>query len=143
MGLDEILTGIKDYLTPISLFLITVVGIIDNSKKIAWKPLTKLLSWFGKMLNTEITAEVKKMSEQINDIKEHQIKELKEQQDMQEAYELNDFFNRHIRGEEMTREQYELAIAMYRRHLARGLNHVNVLHLEIIENYYKNHDWES
>ena len=122
MNFNEIFTYLKDSLTPLLLLTAAVAGIIENSKKITAQPVSSLLGWIGRRMNADL---------------QKQIAELKEQQEMQEAYELNDFFNRHERGEEFTREQYELAIDMYERHLARGANHINKLHLVVLKKYYE------
>lgn len=126
--MSEILNTIKDWITPLSLLLVAVAGVIDNSKKIAAKPLTKCLSWLGNRFNADLMLRVDNLQKQLD--------ELREQQLMQEAYELNDFYNRHANGEVFTREQYELAIAMYHRHINKGANHVDKLHLKSLEVYY-------
>lgn len=126
--MNEVLTAVKEYITPLSLLLITLAGIVENSKKITAKPISKVLCWFGCKLNTELTTQIKELRTQLD--------ELREQQLLQEAYELNDFYNRHANGEVFTREQYELAIAMYHRHINKGANHVDKLHLKSLEVYY-------
>lgn len=126
--MSEVLTAVKDWITPLSLLLIAVAGVIDNSKKIAAKPLTKLLSWIGERINADLKRQLDGLQGQLD--------ELREQQLLQEAYELNDFYNRHANGETFTREQYELTIAMYHRHINKGANHVDKLHLKTLEAYY-------
>jgi hypothetical protein len=120
--MNDILNTIKENLTPLSALLIVVVGIIENSKKISARPVSSLLRWIGKKLNAEITETVK---------------EMRDRQLAQEAYSLNDFYQRHLNGEKLTREQYELAINMFEKHLACGANSVNRMHLEILKEYYK------
>lgn len=122
--MKNILATLTDNMTPILLFLTAVAGIIDNSKTITAKPLSKFLKWLGSKLNAEVTETVK---------------EMRERQLAQEAYSLNDFYQRHINGEKMTREQYELAINMFEKHIAIGANSVNRLHLEVLREYYKNY----
>ncbi|MBE6038562.1 MAG: hypothetical protein E7218_05085 [Anaerofustis stercorihominis] len=115
MQLNEILNALTDNITPFLLFLTAVAGIIDSSTKISAKPLTSFFKWIGGKLNAD-------MSEKF---------------DALEAYFLNDFYQRHINGENLTREQYELAINMFEKHLVRGANSVNRLHLEVLREYYK------
>ena len=122
--MNEILNTLKDNITPLLLFLTAVAGIIDNSKKISAKPLTAFLKWLGGKLNADIT---------------ETISEMRDRQLAQEAHILNDFYQRHINGEKLTREQYELAINMFEKHLAIGANSVNRLHLEVLREYYKTH----
>lgn len=118
--MNEIFNAVKDNLTLILAFLTLIAGIIDNSKKIAAKPLSGFFKWLGSRLNAE-------MSEKF---------------DTMEAYFLNDFYQRHINGENLTREQYELAIQMFEKHVARGANSVNKLHLDVLMTYYKSHKWD-
>lgn len=114
--MNEVLTTIKDNLTPLLLLLTAVVGVIDNSKKIAAKPLTKFLAWLGSKLNADI------------------IKRL----DNQEAFLINEFYQKHSAGKRMTKEQYEGAIAMFEDHLRRGANTVNTEHLIELKEFYHN-----
>ncbi|MBR6801733.1 MAG: hypothetical protein IKM61_08285 [Eubacteriaceae bacterium] len=119
--MNEFLGNMKDILTPLSLLLITALGIIENSRRIAAKPLTKLLSVIGKRLNHDLETK-------LDDIRLRQI--------AQEAYYLNDFYHRHIMGEALTIEQYELAIDMFEKHFSIGANSVNRLHYEVIKAFY-------
>lgn len=116
-------------------FLTLIAGIIDNSKKIAAKPLTKALKWLGSKLNAEVTEKVKEVQAQQKEIRERQL--------AQEAYSLNEFYQRHINGEKLTREQYELAIDMFEKHLAVPANSVNKLHLEVLKDFYMTHNWDT
>ncbi len=116
MSINDILTLIKDWLMPVSVFLITVVGIIDNSKKIAAKPMTKFLARLGNKLNSDISKRL----------------------DSQEAFLLNDFYQKHSAGKRMTKEQYENAIKMFEDHLNRGANSVNTEHLQELKEFYHN-----
>ena len=127
MQINGLLTTLKDNITPLLLFLTAVAGIIDNSKKISAQPITKALKWLGNKLNADI-------SETVNEMRDRQL--------AQEAHILNDFYQRHINKEKLTREQYELAINMFEKHLAIGANSVNKLHLEVLKEYYTTHDWE-
>ena len=126
--MNEFFNTIKDNLTLILAFLTLIAGIIDNSKKIAAKPLTGFFKWLGSKLNAEVITAVK---------------EVKERQLAQEAYSLNEFYQRHINGENLTREQYELAIDMFEKHLAVPANSVNKLHLEVLKNYYMSQKWDE
>lgn len=114
--MSEILTAVKEWIMPASALLVVVVGIIDNSKKIAAKPLTKFLSWLGSKLNAEILARL----------------------DGQEAFLLNEFYQKHSAGKKMTKEQYEGAIKMFEDHLKRGANSVNKEHLQELKEFYHN-----
>lgn len=116
-------------------FLTLIAGIIDNSKKIAAKPLTGFFKWLGSKLNAEVIESVKEV--------QAQQKEMRERQLSQEAYSLNEFYQHHINGDELTREQYELAIDMFEKHLAVPANSVNKLHLEVLKEYYKSHEWDA
>ncbi len=119
--INEFFSHIKDLLSPLSLLLIALLGIIENSKKIAFKPISRLLENIGKKLNSEI-------EKKVDDIRLRQI--------AQEAYYLNDFYHRHIMGENLTLEQYELAIDMFEKHFSIGANSVNRLHYEVIKAFY-------
>ncbi len=133
--MNEIITTIKDNLTLILAFLTLIAGIIDNSKKIAAKPLTGFFKWLGNKLNAEVIESVDEVKKQQSEIKERQLS--------QEAYSLNEFYQRHINGENLTREQYELAIDMFEKHLAVPANSVNKLHLEVLKNYYMSQKWDE
>lgn len=133
--MNEIITTIKDNLTLILAFLTLIAGIIDNSKKIAAKPLTGFFKWLGNKLNAEVIESVEEVKKQQGEIKERQLS--------QEAYSLNEFYQRHINGENLTREQYELAIDMFEKHLAVPANSVNKLHLEVLKNYYMSQKWDE
>jgi hypothetical protein len=133
--LNEIITTIKDNLTLILAFLTLIAGIIDNSKKIAAKPLTGFFKWLGNKLNAEVIESVEEVKKQQGEIKERQLS--------QEASSLNEFYQRHINGENLTREQYELAIDMFEKHLAVPANSVNKLHLEVLKNYYMSQKWDE
>ncbi len=126
--MNEIINSVKENLTLILAFLTLIAGIIDNSKKIAAKPLTGFFKWLGSRLNAEVIDAVK---------------EVRERQLVQEAYSLNEFYQKHIDGEKLTREQYELAIDMFEKHLAVPANSVNKLHLEVLKDYYKSHEWDA
>ncbi len=119
--MEEILTDIREWLTPVSLLLVMIAGIMENSRKISSKPISKILGYIGKKLNAEVSAKV-------DDIRLRQL--------TQEAYSLNDFYQRHIMGEVLTLEQYELAIDMFEKHMATGANSVNKLHYEVIKAFY-------
>ena len=112
--MDEILNTLTDNITPLLLFLTAVAGIIDNSTKISAKPLTKFLKWLGSKLNADISDRL----------------------DSQEAFLLNDFYQKHSMGKRMTKEQYENAIKMFEEHLKRGANSVNAEHLKELKEYY-------
>ena len=116
MSFNDILTAIKEYFMPLSALLILLAGIIDNSKKIAAKPLSKFLAKLGKLLNADLS----------------------ERLDYQEAFLLNDFYQKHSAGKNMTKEQYENAISMFEKHLKRGANSVNEGHLAELKEYYHN-----
>lgn len=118
---NEMFSAFRELLLPLSLLLVTFLGIIENSKKIASKPLTAFLAYIGKRLNNDL---------------ERKVDEISSRQKMQEAYYLNDFYHRHIMGEKLTLEQYELAIDMFERHLQAGANSVNKLHYEVIRAFY-------
>ncbi len=120
-GINEFLSIIKDSLMPLSVLLITLLGIVENSKKIALKPITGILAYIGKRLNREL---------------EKKVDDISTRQKMQEAYYLNDFYHRHIMGEKLTLEQYELAIDMFEKHFAAGANSVSRLHYEVIKAFY-------
>ena len=119
--INEILTFIKEIFTPLSLFLVTVLGIVENSKKLSAKPVSALLRKIGKNLNSEL-------EKKVDDIRLRQLS--------QEAYYLNDFYHRHIMGEKLTLEQYELAIDMFEKHFSVGANSVSRLHYEVIKAFY-------
>lgn len=114
--MSEFFTAVKEWITPISALLILLVGIVDNSKKIAAKPLTKFLSWLGSKLNAEVLTRL----------------------DGQEAYLINEFYQKHSMGKRMTKEQYEGAIKMFEDHLRRGANTVNTEHLNELKEFYHN-----
>lgn len=114
--MNEVINAVKEWITPVSALLIVIVSIIDSSKKIAAQPLTKALAWLGKKLNADISKRL----------------------DSQEAFLLNDFYQKHAAGKKMTKEQYENAIAMFEEHLRRGANSVNTQHLKELKEYYHN-----
>ena len=114
--MNEILTTITDNITPLLLFLTAVAGIIDKSKSISAQPLTRFLAWFGNKLNADI------------------LKRL----DNQEAFLINEFYQKHSAGKRMTKEQYEGAISMFEDHLKRGANSVNTEHLKELKEFYHN-----
>lgn len=114
--MNEILTTITDNITPLLLFLTAVAGIIDKSKSISAQPLTRFLAWLGSKLNADI------------------LKRL----DNQEAFLINEFYQKHSAGKRMTKEQYEGAISMFEDHLRRGANSVNTEHLKELKEFYHN-----
>ena len=114
--MNEILTTITDNITPLLLFLTAVAGIIDKSKSISAQPLTRFLAWLGSELNADI------------------LKRL----DNQEAFLINEFYQKHSAGKRMTKEQYEGAISMFEDHLKRGANSVNTEHLKELKEFYHN-----
>lgn len=114
--MSEFFTTVKEWITPVSALLIILVGVVDNSKKIAAKPLTKFLSWLGSKLNAEVLTRL----------------------DGQEAYLINEFYQKHSMGKRMTKEQYEGAIKMFEDHLIRGANTVNTEHLKELKEFYHN-----
>ncbi len=119
--LNEIFTSLREMILPLSLLTGAVLTIIENSEKIASKPLTKILGKIGKTLNSEL-------EKKVDDIRLRQLS--------QEAYYLNDFYHRHSMGESLTPEQYELAIDMFEKHFAVGANSVSRLHYEVIKAFY-------
>lgn len=116
MTVGEFLTIIKEWLVPLSALLVVIVSIIDNSKKIAAKPLSNWLAKVGKKLNADLSGRL----------------------DNQEAFLLNEFYQKHTMGKKMTKEQYEGAINMFEDHLKRGANSVNTIHLQELKEFYHN-----
>lgn len=120
-NINNVFTWLREWITPLSLLLVMVAGIVENSKKIASKPISSILGYIGRKLNAELSGKV-------DDIRLRQLS--------QEAYSLNDFYQRHIMGEALTLEQYELAIDMFEKHMEVGANSVNRLHYEVIKAFY-------
>lgn len=116
MTANELITALKEWITPLSALLIVIASIIDSSKKIAAQPLSKALAWLGKKLNADISNRL----------------------DGQEAFLLNDFYQKHKNGKRMTQIQYENAIKMFEEHITRGANSVDAQHLQELKEYYRN-----
>lgn len=159
--INEIFTNITDNLTPLLLLITAILGIVEKSQKLSkWTPITNFFKWLGGKINSETLSQIEEMKNNQEEIKKTQnasiktVEEIKKEQhnlskqitDIEkrqlsdEAYSLNDFYQRHISGEELTREQYELAIRMFEEHLACGANSVNKLHLDALKEYYM-HTW--
>ena len=97
----NILRTLTDWLVPISTFLIVVAAIIENSKKIGAKPITKFFKWIDKIMNEERD----KKAEQINNdllcyIKKSDEKDQELQQEIEDLHEnMNDNERDRIRSE--------------------------------------------
>ena len=146
MDFNEILKTMTDLLTPTLLLLTAIAGIIEKSENIAKKPVSKFLGFIGEKMNAGVDEKVSKLQQKQDELQKKVESIQGKQDDMQarqlaqEAYYLNDFYYRHINKEKLTREQYELAISMFEKHLAIGANSVNRLHLDILKAHYK-HVW--
>lgn len=70
--MDKIFNIIKifnDNAGIISVALIIIVGIIENSKKIALNPLSKFFTWLSKITNKELIEEIKNVKKDIKSVK--------------------------------------------------------------------------
>lgn len=155
--INEIFSMLTDNLTPLLLLLTAILSIVEKSQKLSnLTPITNFFKWLERKMNSETLRQIEEMKNNQEEIKKVQdassktVEEIKLEQenlserisDIQnrqladEAYSLNDFYQRHISGDELTREQYELAINMFEKHLAVGANSVNRLHLEVLKEYY-------
>lgn len=125
---SEVLNSFTEWLTPLSALLIVILCIVEKTDKLVWKPITRFFKWLGSTMTSEL-------KEAIDDMRDRQL--------AQEAYFLNDFYHRfkNDTNKTMTREQFENAILMFKKHIECGANSVNKDHLAELEEYYKNHFW--
>mgnify|MGYP000534447815 FL=1 len=59
----EIIQSITQWLLPISALLAVIALIIENSKKIAAKPISKIFSWIGRAMNKDSQEDLARIKE--------------------------------------------------------------------------------
>ena len=126
--MKEILLNINDYLTIILALLISILSILEKSKSISKKPLSKLI----KFLNGNLTEKVDRITQKIEFVE----KKVDENEKDRIKQEILSFSNSLRKGEPHTREEFMHIFDIYEKYKKLGGNSFVQMEIEFIHECY-------